>query len=69
MTLVETKNYHVQLTPTKNSQTQILELKRTTTLSKQPPLYKSKGTQEQTILLPEDDVKRQKHMLNPPQIT
>ena len=32
-------------------------IKKTATLSKQLPLYKLKGTQKQTISLPEDDVK------------
>ena len=40
-----------------------MELERTTSLSKQSPLYKSKKTQEKAFLLPEDDVKSQKHVL------
>ena len=57
-----------QFIQTENSQTQILDLKRTIALSKQLPLYKSKLVcscvpQEQTILFPEDGEKRQKHVL------
>ena len=52
----EAKIYYGQLTPTENSQTQILKLK--INLSNQSPLYESKRIQEQTILLPKDNVKR-----------
>ena len=55
------KVYLGQLTRTGHSQTQILELKRTTTLSKQPLLYKPKGTLYH--LFPEDNLKLQKHAL------
>ena len=41
------KNCYGQLSRTEHSQTQILELKRITTLSKQSPQYKPKGTPEQ----------------------
>ena len=37
--------------------------KKTSNLSKQTPLYKSKVTLEETVLFSEDDVKRQKHVL------
>ncbi len=61
-TPAEIKIGHGKLNRTKNSQTQILKLKRTTTFSKQLPLYNLKAIQEQTILLTEDDVKSQKHV-------
>ena len=48
---------------TKNSQTQILEVKRTTNFPKQLLICKSKGTQEQTISLLEASVKRYLYVL------
>ena len=49
LTSAKTEVCNGQLTPTGLSQAQMLELKRTTTLSKQSPLYKPKGTLEQII--------------------
>ena len=48
-TSAEDKGCYGQLTLTGHSQAQILELKRTPTLSKQLPLYKPKGTPKSII--------------------